>query len=395
MSFKEYLIESEKADAPLHIGHLVHAGDFHESPGGAQSHIDALHVGHNHIVNGTHDSSLTTKVDGGVSVLTGTHPNTHKPFVAYKGAIGKIGTSDETGVCHSHADVDKHFKDKPYLKDKMHAVLAHAHKVLPASGIFQGDLLHAGETDSVKHENGKVSVAPNLIKYSAKENSSEGKKLSKSKIGIAFHTRYDADEHGNLHAKPVDHSQFKQHDDVYNMSTNNDTSRAHYSAGDQAKFKNHMADAEKIHKAHGDTVAAAVSPISAHVSTYINKSVGEGTTPTTEGLKAHVHAKLDKEVDKVKTDVAKARKTAARDAATSHVDTHKEHLDNFFKLHHHLEQAKNVLVKTLDHADHPMEHTIDGAKSHPEGYVHYHEGAPLKLVNKAEFSKKNRNKVRD
>lgn len=394
ISFKYFLNEAFDSQ---HIGHLTHFEDAgHESGHAGASHaIAALHAMHDHIVRGAHNSALTTKVDGGVAVITGHHPSTGKPFVAYKSAIGKIGTSEETGVCHSHDDIERHFKNKPYLKDKMRAVLDHAHKVLPKHGIFQGDVLHAGKEDEVKHENGKVSITPNTITYSAESSSAEGKKLAKSKLGISFHTKYHQDEHGQLYAKPVDHTDFKQHDDVYNLSTSIDTSRAHYSSEDQAKFKNHMADAEKIHKSGGHKMYDSIRPISAHISTYINKTVRDKSTPSTEGLKAHIQSHYQKEIDKLKTDAGKKRKQDAATSILNHIDDNAHHFDNNFKMHHHLTQAKNILVHTLNAADHPLEHHIGDKKSHPEGYVAYHNGKPLKAVDRSEFSAANFAKARD
>jgi hypothetical protein len=67
-------------------------------------------------------------------------------------------------------------------------------------------------------------------------------------------------------------------------------------------------------------------------------------------------------------------------------------------MHHHLAQAKNTLVKHLETHEGHYEHHINGQKSKPEGFVvnHEHEGKtePTKLVNRSEFARQNRLKVR-
>jgi hypothetical protein len=68
-------------------------------------------------------------------------------------------------------------------------------------------------------------------------------------------------------------------------------------------------------------------------------------------------------------------------------------------MHHHLHQAKNALVKSLETHEGKYQHHIEGKKSKPEGFVvnhkpeHGHE-EPTKLVNRAEFAKANLLKVR-
>jgi hypothetical protein len=63
-------------------------------------------------------------------------------------------------------------------------------------------------------------------------------------------------------------------------------------------------------------------------------------------------------------------------------------------MHHHLQQAKNVLVDTLNQHEGGLEHHIDSKESKPEGFVVHHAGEPTKLVNRTEFAKANLLKVR-
>ena len=63
-------------------------------------------------------------------------------------------------------------------------------------------------------------------------------------------------------------------------------------------------------------------------------------------------------------------------------------------MHHHLQQAKNVLVSTLAQHEGGLEHHIDDKKTGPEGFVVNHAGEPTKLVNRSEFAKANLLKVR-
>jgi len=65
-----------------------------------------------------------------------------------------------------------------------------------------------------------------------------------------------------------------------------------------------------------------------------------------------------------------------------------------FKMHHHLQEAKNALVSSLSSNPH-FHHSVNGEKTDPEGFVITHHGQPTKLVNRAGFSRLNRLKVRN
>jgi hypothetical protein len=78
----------------------------------------------------------------------------------------------------------------------------------------------------------------------------------------------------------------------------------------------------------------------------------------------------------------------------AHIDANKEHYDNLLAMHHHLQQAKNVLVSTLNQHEGGLEHHIDGKRTGPEGFVINHAGQPTKLVDRKEFAKSNLLKVR-
>jgi len=393
--FEQKLFESIEEKTRL-IKHLSHVEDLGHEFGheGTEHAIGALSAAAQHIEHGKHDSSFTSKIDGGISIVAGKHPINGKQCVAYKSALDKVGTDKEHSakVCYSHADIDKHYSDKSHVAVPLHHALDNAHKVLPKDGLHQGDVLFTSKTK--KEEGDKISFEPNTIKYSAKKSSAEGKKISKARFGAAWHTSYQMIG-GKLQSSPINHDTLKNHDDSYNLSTSNDTGRAHFSEADKAAVNGHIESARKIHKDGGQDMHSAVHNIGNHVSTYINQTVRDDKKPSTEGLKSHIASKGKKEFDSLKTEKAKNKKIDDTQNTIGHVDNNSAHFDNYFKMHHHLQQAKDIIVKTLDNADHPLEHTINGKKSHPEGYVFNHKGLPVKLVQRKVFSKANFGKVRD
>jgi hypothetical protein len=199
----------------------------------------------------------------------------------------------------------------------------------------------------------------------------------------------------------VDSENFKQHPDVHHHTAEHDTSKVHYPQDAQDEFHKHMAAAKNIHDTHGAKMYKATAKHQGehtHLTTYINKTVDTGEVPHVEGLKKHIKGVYDKAASKLKTEKGQSAKHTESKEHTDHIEKHKEHYQNLLSMHHHLQQAKNTLVKHLETHEGHYEHHINGQKSKPEGFVvnHTHEGKtePTKLVNRAEFAKQNRLKVR-
>ena len=193
-------------------------------------------------------------------------------------------------------------------------------------------------------------------------------------------------------------SKFKEHPDVHIHGAEHDTSKVKHSAENEKNFQKHMSAAKEIHDTHGhkmyDAVHAKHSGETGHLSTYINHTVRHDQVPSVKGFKEHLHGAHEKMAAKVSTEKSKSEKTGEGKKQIAHVEKHKEHYGNLFSMHHHLHQAKNSLVKSLETHEGHYEHHIDGKKSKPEGFVVHHEGQPTKLVNRAEFAKQNLLKVR-
>ena len=71
-----------------------------------------------------------------------------------------------------------------------------------------------------------------------------------------------------------------------------------------------------------------------------------------------------------------------------HVEQHKEHFGSVLNMHHHLQKAKDVLVKAMS-AKTDFEHHIAGQKVKPEGFVVARHNRPTKLNDRDEFNKMN------
>ena len=400
LHFKEFLNEEDEGK----LKHIHHAEDrplIHGHSGFEHAHA-ALLKAHEHMKSGHNSSNLTMKYDGSPAVVFGHHPKTGKFFVASKSAFNK-----NPKINHTHADIDKNHGHAPGLAAKLHAALDHLPKVTPKKGVYQGDLMHSKED---LHEitlhlyeakaGEKVSFTPNTITYTA--HGDAAKKIKASKLGVVVHTKYHGDDIHSMSAHHhVDTHNFKQHKDVYHHGAEHDTAKVHYPEKAQSEFTKHMNAAKNIHDTHGAKMYKGTEKHQGehgHLATYINHTVRHDEVPHAAGLQKHIAAHHEKAASKLKTPKAIEAKKSEAAEHVKHIEKNKSHYENLLNMHHHLQQAKNTLVKHLETHEGGYAHHIAGKKSKPEGFVihHEHEGKshPTKLVNRAEFAKANLLKVR-
>jgi len=379
-TFKEYLAETAESDGKLK--HLVHIEDIHIDHGksGFDHAIKSLHAVKNHVETDKSNSSLTEKWDGSPSLVVGHHPETGKFFVASKSAFNK-----DPKINYTPEDIEKNHGHAPGLVEKLKAALEHGQKILPKSGVFQGDILHAGAHDMI-HSKGKVSIKPNTITYTAKGDDAE--KLKKSKFGVALHTEYHGSTLDDMKAAPItDHSKFKSHEDVFAPSVSYKSTGKKLSKTASDKFNAHISAATE---SHSKTNYDHIVPHAEHLNTYINQTVRTGETPNHEGFIKHLETKRDKAIDSVKTEKSKAAKAEIHNTKINSANTeHKDSIIAALNTHRHIQAAKDILVKHMDDSHVGMESSINGKKVGPEGYVHNADGKSLKFVNRAEFSRAN------
>lgn len=315
------------------------------------------------------------------SVILGTNPSNNKFFVATKSAFNK-----DPKINYTEEDIDRNHGHAPGLTLKLKELLKHGPKI-GIHGIVQGDMLY-GENDKEYH-GGKVAFKPNTIRYAVDDRSEEGYRIARSKIGLALHTRYN--EKGHAVLSPEIHTETSHHPDVYLMPVSVDANKMKF---DEDKLYKHSSSIGKLMTnipSHGwDAITdKGVTP---HVTTYINSQVRVGNENySVDGLKKHVATKYKKEIDAAKTDKTKTTKAEIRDAILSHIDQHKEHFANAFKIQSHIVKAKQHIIDVLNN-NQTFEHTYaDGSKANPEGYVTIGHHGPIKFVNRMDFSRQNFN----
>jgi hypothetical protein len=385
-TIKYFLNEQAKEETGgQKLKHIEHLEDHPINDGakGFEHAVGALNKVTSMIKMKKKSPDLTMKHDGSPSIVYGTHPDTGKFFVASKSAFNKTPK-----INYTPQDVEKNHGHAPGLVEKLKSALEHLPKVTPKKGVFQGDVMFShgdvGETD------GKVHFKPNTITYSTKKDSEEGKKIGKAKFGLYTHTEYRGDDSSSMNAHfDPNMADFKHHPDVYHREPGHDLSKVTFHPEHEELYNSHVAKAIALHNKHGNQMYGPVDRVKDHMKTYINTTVRTGEKPSVEGLQHHITASYAKDMDKLKTDKAKTKKAEELKEKLRHVETNKGHFDNVLKVHGHLQKAKDVLVHTLSQHTGDLDHSVEGNKVKPEGFVVSHEGTPTKLNDRAEFNRLN------
>ena len=390
IQFSSYLAEAASEEK---LTHLEHAED-HVINSGMDGFAHAFHNLEDvkdQIQGKKNKTKITTKYDGSPSIVFGTNPDNGQFFVATKSAFNKTPKLNYT-----FDDIEENHKDSPGLVAKLKHALEHLPKVTPRTGVYQGDIMHSGGVRSESNPHGDVlddgknfHFKPNVINYSTSHSSSEGKKIAKSKIGVAVHTSYTGNTFKDLKAEHgADLSHFGDHPDVHMINVSDDAQHANMSADQLHTYQHHMNQATETFKNTDKKAYKVLERHSEHLKTYINKTVREGTVPSVEGYSEHLKNKHLAAIAKVKTAKAIGAKTEKMNSDLQHVKDNSEHLKSILAMHHHLQAAKNQLVSVLSSKP-KFEHSINGTKVKPEGYVVIRNGRPTKLVDRDEFSRHN------
>jgi hypothetical protein len=383
ISFIHFLAEEATEEK---LKHLEHAED-HPINAGAAGFTHSLNTlyGIHNALTGHKKSKVTmsSKWDGSPSVVFGHNPENNRFFVTTKSAFNK-----NPKINYSEEDIERNHGHAPGLVSKLKHALTHLPKVTPPHGVFQGDLMYAKDDNDVSETDKEYRFKPNTITYSTKKDSKEGAKVKNSKLGIVVHTKYEGNSFNDLKAKyNADTSDFASHNDVHLISPRVDTKQVNYDEASRGAFKKHMSAALQLHQKMKDY--SHLNGVQDHIKTYINSTVVSGDQPSFEGFTKHVESRLSKHVSSFKTPAKREEALNTVREIGSRLHSNSQRFNDTFRIHNHLQQAKNVLVRTLSSTHGDYGHSIGNQPSKPEGHVAVINNRPTKLVDRSEFSRNN------
>lgn len=346
--------------------------------------------------NSTGKIFTTVKYDGAPAVIAGYNPENGKFFVSTKG-IANVTPK----VNYTEQDIVNNHGNAPGLVEKLKLGLRYLPNVI-TQGIYQGDFMFDhSDIKTIDFDGEKLyTFKPNTITYAVPVDSSLGRKLFSSKIGIVFHTKYNGETLTSLtKSSDVNVTEFTPSADVW---------------FDDAKFKD-ISGVVTFTKEESDYVEKLIEDVKARgskinwealpdvfytlVNTYINTLIREGrfvedSSQSFDSFKEWFDNRVTNEINKLKTESGKEKKLQAKNEIIGNFNANKETILNIFDVTKEINNIKKMFINKYNSAIRTKQFISepDGSLkvTAPEGYVAVdHLGNMVKLVDRLEFSKAN------
>ena len=402
IKFSNFLTE-DKAGKNLHLEHIEDEILNFGVPGGraAINFVQSLRD----MLSGSARSSvnMTVKWDGAPAIFAGTDPSDGKFFVAKKSVFNV-----NPKLYKTNAEVDADVSGD--LNAKFKVALAEFSK-LGIKGVLQGDLMYTSNDLSKETIEGisYYTFQPNTIVYAVPIDSTLGKVIKSSKIGVVWHTTYTGNNLQDMKASfGANISGLKTVSSVWmDDATYKDVSgKATMTAKETASVTKSLSNA-------GSTFQKINSPMlskflnlqntftgnlsGASLKTYNNSKVRQGkpvSNPKShaQGYVSWVEDTFQKQIDKLKTQSRKDTLENKKKEISRELQKHTSNLTNVIAFQNYIVEAKMGIVRKLNTVKgltNTFIKTANGFKvTNPEGYVAIDRisGNAVKLVDRMEFS---------
>ena len=401
MNFTQFLTESKKEGANLHLEHLEDSV-LNFGVSGARDAINFLQslrdmlAGHS-----TSKVSVTTKWDGAPAVFCGTNPDNGKFFVGTKGVFNanpKLNYTDD--------DIDANHASEG-LNAKLKVALRYLPK-LGIKGILQGDMMFSKGDIKTQVIDGEkyITFQPNTIVYAVPADAKLAQTMLAAQMGIVFHTSYTGKTMADLRAS--------FNIDIKNLTTTKDvwfrdayffdaSGTATFTEAETKQITSILSQAgrtlQSINSLNLNRIAAN-DTILTYIKTFNNTKVREGqaiknTKEHTAELLRWVEAKLNKNISDAKMEKTKQKYIKEKTEIMRFFRAAVPDFKNIFDLMNLIVDAKNMIVKTLQQIKQitgTFLKTDDGFKvTNPEGFVAVSKtsGGAVKLIDRLEFAHAN------
>jgi len=343
--------------------------------------------------------NMTVKWDGAPAIICGINPENGKFFVGTKAVFNK-----NPKINYTTGDIRKNHSGD--LADKLSVALRELGR-LGIKDVIQGDFLFTqSDLKSINIDGDKmISFTPNTITYAVPVNSDIGKRISKARMGIVFHTKYSG--------KTLD-SMTAGFGTVRGSARNVFLASAGYRdvSGSAKLTRNELTQFDaKLRMAQGSLSKAG--PILDEMSKSSSDALSVGFRlktffnyyiRNTQGHMAKVRNLVDMfreyyinilqaEIDARKTDSGKKKYKDILEKNLKYIDRNKNALVMAVASHVTLQNAKNFLISKMSEIQsigHFLRTSTGYKVTAPEGYVAVDRIAgAVKLVDRMEFSRAN------
>ncbi len=398
-SFKKYIAEATGKNT-----HMTHIEDsvIYGGVKGAKEAIIALRSLRDMLAgNAKSSSDVTVKWDGAPAVFAGIDPSDGQFFVAKKGIFNK-----DPKVYKSVEDVKADTSGD--LQAKLIVAFQELSK-LGIKGVLQGDMMYTKSDLKTQKIDGVpyITFQPNTIVYAVPANTSGGKKIKSSKMGIVFHTSYSGTSFENMKASfNVDIGSLKPTSSVWyqDARTPDLSGTALMNAEETKEVTAALSNAGKIfQKIAGSTLKAIENDpqLAQALETYNNTFVRRSEELPADSKK-HVDGLLKWAKDRYEKERQQRKSERGKEGVNKREEEfmkffspqNKTNLALIYDLQKAIVAAKLIIIKKLDSLKkiNTFIRTKNGFKvTGQEGFVAIDKtgGGAVKLVDRLEFSTNN------
>jgi len=407
MKFTQFLAESKKEGANLHLEHIEDEV-LNRGTNGARDAINFLQSLRDMLAGHAESRvNLTTKWDGAPAVFCGINPDNGKFFVGTKGVFNanpKLNYTEE--------DIDNNHASEG-LNAKLKVALRYLPK-LGIKGVLQGDMMFARGDIQDKTIDGVdyITFQPNTIVYAVPSDSKLAQNMRNAQMGIVFHTSYTGKTFSDMKAS--------FNIDIKNLTTTKDvwfrdayfvdaSGTATFTEAETKELNGILSTAGRTFQSINSLNLNRISIndiILTYIKTFNNTKVREGlkikdTRAHTAELIRWVEAKLNKDVADAKKAETKQKRVKEKTEIMRFFRGATNDLKNIFELMNQIVDAKNMIVKKLQQLKQvtgSFLRTDDGYKvTNPEGFVAVDKlkGNAVKLIDRLEFAHANFNAAKN
>ena len=375
MKLVEFKTVTGRCDILLEDARIHHLEDFvlWDGSQGAREAVTALSNINKNL------KSVTIKWDGAVGVIFGRNPNgefvfTDKAGFVAKGYDGRTTNADDLGaMIQGRVKDPSKADDYKMFAGKMQSVFSVVEAATPEDleGYYKADILYF---QPPQLQNNVYKFKPNVVTYSVKADSVLGKKIARSEVGIVIHSKIN--EQGVAQSMPEDLEFRGSKLLVVPPVTVSEPVTVDDAALDQVKalLSQHSQDIDSVLDRNKLSVMK-VSDFAQILYTYVNNKVLKGESD------------LGRDFVKWLTMTS----AVSRNKQGKIVDYVKQEVKGFnalWKVFVGIQMAKDAVIAQLDSQQSDVTASMNDQPG-GEGYVVQTAKGPIKLVNRAGFSKQN------
>lgn len=407
MKFTQFLTESKKEGANLHLEHIEDEV-LNRGVSGARDAINFLQSLRDMLAgNSSSKVNLTTKWDGAPAIFCGINPDNGKFFVGTKGVFNA-----NPKLNYTDADIDANHSSEG-LNSKLKVALRYLPK-LGIKGVLQGDMMFAKGDIQNKTIDGEeyITFQPNTIVYAVPADSKLAQMMLAAQMGVVFHTSYTGKTFSDMKAS--------FNIDIKNLTTTKDvwfrdayfvdaSGTASFTEEETRTVTSILSQAGRTFQTINSLNLNRISTsdvILTYIKTFNNTKVREGlkirdTRAHTQELMRWVEAKLNKDIIDAKKEETRQKRIKEKTEIMRFFRNASTDLKNIFDLMNQLVDVKNMIVKKLQQmkqVTNTFLRTDDGFKvTNPEGFVAVDrlKGNAVKLIDRLEFAHANFNAAKN